>query len=288
MVSYLPNRIRVFYNHLDMSSLKIRKGTEESEAAVIRLKGVSWIVDGTAILRDMNWTVDKREHWAVIGLNGSGKTSLLNMVNGYIWPSEGEISVLGKRFGRFDVRELRKKIGWASSSLQEKFYAGETAEEIVMSGRFATIGLYDEPRKNDKERAGALLELFQCGYTAKQQYWSLSQGEKQKVLIARALIHNPRLLILDEPCAGLDIISREKILSLIQTIGSQKSGPSILFVSHHIEEILPVFSHVLLLRRGQVHSQGKTREVLTKKNLRGFFERNVDVRWRKGRACLYI
>jgi iron complex transport system ATP-binding protein len=248
------------------------------------MKGISWIVGEARILRDINWTVRRGEHWAIIGLNGSGKTSLLNMVNGYIWPSEGEIRVLGKRFGRYDVRDLRKKIGWASSSLQEKLYVSETAEEIVLSGRFATIGLYDKPGKKDRERARALLVLFQCGHAAGQPYWSLSQGEKQKVLIARALIQNPRLLILDEPCAGLDIISREQILSLIQDVGSQASGPSILYVSHHIEEILPVFTHVLLLRRGEAHSQGSTREVLTKKNLSDFFERSVGVRWQKGRA----
>jgi iron complex transport system ATP-binding protein len=190
------------------------------------MKGVSWIVGEVRILRDIDWTVHRGEHWAIIGLNGSGKTSLLNMVNGYIWPSEGEVSVLGRRFGRYDVRDLRRKIGWASSSLQEKLYMGETAEEIVLSGRFATIGLYDKPQKKDRERARALLVFFQCGHAAKQPYWSLSQGEKQKVLIARALIQNPRLLILDEPCAGLDIISREQILSLIQDIGSQTSSMS--------------------------------------------------------------
>jgi len=252
------------------------------------MKGVSWLVGEARILRDINWTVRRGEHWAIIGLNGSGKTSLLIMVNGYIWPSEGEICVLGKRFGRYDVRDLRKKIGWASSSLQEKLYVSETAEEIVLSGRFATIGLYDKPRQKDRERARALLAYFQCGHAAMQPYGSLSQGEKQKVLIARALIQNPRLLILDEPCAGLDIISREQILSLIQDIGSQASGPSILYVSHHIEEILPVFTHVLLLRRGEAHSQGSMREILTKKNLSNFFEQTVSIRWSKGRALVHM
>jgi iron complex transport system ATP-binding protein len=255
---------------------------------IIRMKGVSWMVGEDRILRDIHWTVRRGEHWAIIGLNGSGKTSLLNMVNGYVWPSDGAMSVLGRRFGRYDVRDLRRKIGWASSSLQEKFYTGETAEEIVLSGRFATIGLYDKPGKKERERARALLDFFQCGHAAAYPYWSLSQGEKQKVLIARALIHNPRLLILDEPCAGLDIISREKILSLIQDIGSQASGPSMLYVSHHIEEILPVFTHLLLLRRGEVHSQGKTREVLTKKNLTDFFEIPIGLRWRNGRAWVCL
>ena len=267
-----------------MHGPKIKAISENSEHIIIRMKGVSWMVGEARILRDIDWTVHRREHWAVIGLNGSGKTSLLNMVNGYIWPSEGEVSVLGRRFGRYDVRDLRRKIGWASSSLQEKLYVSETAEEIVLSGRSATIGLYDKPLRKDRERARELLAYFECGHAAMQPYGLLSQGEKQKVLIARALIQNPPLLILDEPCAGLDIISREKILSLIKDIAGRKSGPSILYVSHHIEEILPVFTHVLLLRRGEAHSQGKTREVLTNKNFTDFFEIPIDVRWRKKRA----
>jgi iron complex transport system ATP-binding protein len=269
-----------------MHNPKIESIPEDREHIVIRMKCVSWIVGDSYILRDIDWTVRRGEHWAIIGLNGSGKTSLLNMVNGYVWPSEGEVSVLGRRFGRYDVRDLRKKIGWASSSLQEKLYVSETAEEIVLSGRFATIGLYGKPWKKDRERARALLAYFQCGHAAMQPYGSLSQGEKQKVLLARALIQNPRLLILDEPCAGLDIISREQILSLIQDIGNQTSGPTILYVSHHIEEILPVFTHVLLLRRGEVHSQGRTRKVLTRKNLTDFFEIPIDVRRRNGRVCV--
>lgn len=256
--------------------------------SVIHMKDVSLVNGNKYILRDINWEVRPGEHWAIGGLNGSGKTTLLSMVSGYVWPSHGEISVLGKRFGSYDIRELRKKIGWVSSSLQEKFYRDETAEEIVLSGKFATIGLYDKPRPKDIEHARLLLKRLDCDHTAAQPYWTLSQGEKQKVLIARGLISSPRVLILDEPCAGLDILSREHLLSLIENIGVQESAPTLLYVTHRIEEILPVFSHALLLRGGAVHSQGRTTEVLTKRNLSDLLGMTVDVRRRKGRVWLRI
>jgi iron complex transport system ATP-binding protein len=255
---------------------------------VIEMREVSWITEKKYILRDINWQVEDDEHWAVIGLNGSGKTSLLNIVAGYNWPSTGEVSVLRKRFGSYDIRELRKKIGWVSSFLQEQLYADETAGEIVLSGKFATIGLYDKPKKQDIEHAFHLLKKLRCEHSAKQPYRTLSQGEKQKVLIARALMHSPRLLILDEPCGGLDIFSREHLLSLIETISRQKAAPTLLYVSHRIEEILPVFTHTLLLRGGEIHSQGKTREVLTKTNLSDFYETEVEVKWRNGRAWIQV
>lgn len=255
---------------------------------VIQMRNVSWISGNRYILRDINWTVRKGEHWAIIGLNGSGKTSLLNLITGYNWPSRGEISVLEKRFGDYDIRELRKRIGLISSFLQEKLYATETAEEIVLSGKFATIGLYDKAKKRDSEQALRLLIHLQCGHVAKQQYATLSQGEKQKVLIARALINSPKVLILDEPCAGLDIFSREHLLSSIEKIGKRKSAPTLFYVTHRTEEILPVFTHALLIRQGRVHSTGKTGEVLTGKNLTDFFGKHVQVHGRKGRFLITV
>jgi iron complex transport system ATP-binding protein len=258
------------------------------DTRVIHMKDISWIYGKKHILRNISWEVNRGEHWAIVGLNGSGKTSLLNMVNGYIWPSRGEVSVLGKEFGKYDIRELRKKIGWVSSSLQDEFYTGETAEEIVLSGKNATIGLYDKPKQRDIEHASVLLKRFKCAHIARQPYWTLSQGEKQKVLIVRALISSPRLLIMDEPCTGLDIFSREKMLSIIENIGRKKSAPTLLYVSHRIEEILPVFSHTLLLRHGEVHSKGKTKDILTKRNLSDFFGMPVEVQWRKERTWVQI
>jgi iron complex transport system ATP-binding protein len=255
---------------------------------VIQMRNVSWISGNRHILKGINWTVRKGEHWAIIGLNGSGKTSLLNLITGYNWPSKGEISVLGKRFGDYDIRELRKKMGLVSSFLQEKLYATETAEEIVLSGKFATIGLYEKTKKRDSEKALRILRHLQCGYVTKQQYVTLSQGEKQKVLIARALINSPKVLILDEPCAGLDIFSREYLLSSIEKIGKLKSAPTLLYVTHRIEEILPVFTHALLIRHGRIHSKGRTREVLTGSNLKDFFRKDIGLHRRKGRAWITV
>jgi iron complex transport system ATP-binding protein len=255
---------------------------------IIDLKNVSCILGNRHILRNINWTVRPGEHWAVIGLNGSGKTTLLRMINGYVFPSTGVMTVLGKRFGEYDWRRLRREIGFISSSLQESFYANETAKEIVLSGMFSTIGLYDKTKRKDVGKALSLLQQLDCAHTEKQPYAELSQGEKQKVLIARALISSPRLLIMDEPCAGLDIFSREHLLSSIEDLGRSAHSPTIIYVSHHIEEILPVFTRTLLLRRGEVHSCGKTGKVLTGANLSSFFEAPVDVRLRGGRVWIQV
>ncbi len=255
---------------------------------VIHMTNVSCRRENTYILNEINWTVRSGEHWAIVGLNGSGKTTLLNMINGYIWPTQGEISVLGNKFGSVDLRELRKSIGWISSSLQERLYLNETAEEIVLSGKFATIGLYDKPEEKDVHQALLLLEELGCGHLVKRAYQTLSQGEKQKILIARALINFPELLILDEPCTGLDVFAREQLLSTIEHMANKGAAPTLLYVTHHIEEILPVFSHTLLMRRGEIHSSGKTNEVLTGDNLSQFFETLVDVRWQNERTWMRI
>ena len=242
---------------------------------IIQTKQVSVIKDTKTILKDINWTVSPGEHWAILGLNGSGKTTLLNMVNGYLFPSKGEIQVLGKVFGKFDLRELRKSIGWVSSALQEKLYVNESVEDIVLSGKFATIGLYEQATQEDRAFARQLLERLDVIHFSNRTYQSLSQGEKQRVLIARGLMAAPRLLILDEPCTGLDIFAKEQLLSMIEKLSAEKDAPTLIYVTHRTEEILPVFSHTLLLRRGEIHSSGNTNTVLTTDNLSDFFESPV-------------
>ncbi len=239
---------------------------------VIQAKQVSVIKDTKTILKDINWTVSPGEHWAILGLNGSGKTTLLNMINGYLFPSKGEIQVLGKVFGKFDLRELRKSIGWISSALQEKLYVNESVEDIVLSGKFATIGLYEQATQEDRVFARQLLERLDIMHFSNRTYQSLSQGEKQRVLIARGLMASPRLLILDEPCTGLDIFAKEQLLSMIEKLSAEKDAPTLIYVTHRTEEILPVFRHTLLLRRGEIHSSGNTNTVLNTDNLSDFFE----------------
>ena len=253
---------------------------------VIRMKNVSFARNKKPILKHINWEVQDGQHWAIVGLNGSGKTTLLNLVNGYIWPSTGELSVLGCDFGSTDVRELRKSIGWVSSSLQEKLYGNETALDIVLSGLFASFALFDNPAELDKMRALELLEQLKCGHISQQPYKTMSQGEKQKVLIARAMISSPGLLILDEPCTGLDFFSREQLLSTIQAISEWVTPPTLIYVTHYVEEILPVYTHLLLLKDGEVFLSGTIDEILTGNNLSRFFGQTVDLVWDNNRAWM--
>ncbi len=154
----------------------------------IHMKNVYLIRDKNVILSNINWDVRPGEHWAIIGLNGSGKTSLLNIINGYIYPTKGEVSILGKAFGSNDLRELRKSIGFVSSSLQEMIYGNETVEDIVLSGKYASIGLYESPSEEDRCQALDLMEQFELADLRIRKYSTLSQGERQKVLLARALM----------------------------------------------------------------------------------------------------
>jgi iron complex transport system ATP-binding protein len=255
---------------------------------VVDLENVSWRREQGYILDDVSWRIEDGEHWALIGLNGSGKTTLLNMINGYIWPTRGKISVLDKRFGEYDLRELRKSIGWVSSSLQEKLHSNEKAETIVLSGKFASIGLYEQPTEEDYEKAGSLLHNLGCDSYSTRPYQTLSQGEKQKILIARALMASPKLLILDEPCTGLDIFAREQLLTTIQRIADQPNGPTLIYVTHHVEEIVPSITHALLLKKGQVFASGTTSDVLTGAYLSDFFETTINLKWENERPWLQL
>ncbi len=194
------------------------------------------------------------------------------MINGYIFPSTGELRVLGKTVGKYDMRKLRKSIGWVSSSIQERFHDYSTAIDIVLSGKFATVDLYDEITEEDRILAHQCLDKLNAQNLADREYRTFSHGEKQRVLIARGLMAQPELLILDEPCTGLDIIARENLLSIIKNLSEDVNSPTLIYVTHHIEEILPTFSHTLLLRRGEIYSAGIASEVLTKENLSDFYE----------------
>lgn len=255
---------------------------------IIEMKNLTLRSDNGDILHNINWQVQAGENWAVLGLNGSGKTSMLNIINGYQWPTTGEISVLGHKFGRVDLRDLRKSIGWASSALQERLYGRETALEIVLSGKFATIGLYDQTTALDIAKAHHLLELLSSQDLTNRPYRQFSQGEKQKVLLARAMMASPQLLILDEPCTGLDLPSREKLLNQIQQISNWPDAPTLIYVTHHVEEILPIFQHTLLMQKGQIYAAGQTQDVLTSPNLSELYQTPVEVQWHNHRPWIHI
>lgn len=249
---------------------------------------VSWSRNKKQILKDINWTIKQGEHWVVLGLNGSGKTSLLHMLNGYSWPTTGSISVLGKKFGQTDLRELRKSIGWVSSALQERIAPRQRTQQIVVSGKFASTGLYDNPTKADFEAARKIMERLSCEHLYDRPYGLCSQGEQQKVLIARGLMAQPDLLILDEPTNGLDFIAREELLRSIEQLAKKASAPTIIYVTHHIEEVLPLFSRTLLMKNGTIFKQGDRKEVITSETMSTFLERDLRISWHNQRPWLTL
>ncbi|GMK38536.1 ABC transporter ATP-binding protein [Paenibacillus sp. CCS19] len=255
---------------------------------IIEIEHATYRREGLTLLKDVSWQVAPGEHWALLGLNGSGKTTLLNLINGYFWPSEGKVSVLGHRFGEIDLRELRKEIGWVSTSLQEKLYASDRVQNIVLSGKYATIGLYDRVEEEDVELARSLIAKLGCSHLWDREYRTCSQGEKQKLLIARALMAKPRILILDEPCNGLDLFSRERLLESIKELTESPDAPTIIFVTHHTEEILPVFTHTLLIRQGEIVRSGRNEDVLTSDVLSGFYDSPVVVETHGDRVYVRI
>ena len=244
--------------------------------------------DGTKILRDISWHVERGQHWAMLGANGSGKTSLLSALTGYLMPTSGEICLLGQDYGASDWRELRKRIGIVSSSVRQMMADEEPAVETVVSGRHAMIDLWGRITRTDLVRAKRLLRQVECGYLADRSWRVLSQGERQRVLIARALMANPQLLILDEPCAGLDPAAREHFLQFLQRLGRRKDSPTLVLVTHHVEEIMPVFSHVLVLKAGRILAAGKKPAVLTAKLLAQAFEARAKLRRRAGRYEMIV
>ncbi|HEY2952974.1 MAG TPA: ABC transporter ATP-binding protein [Verrucomicrobiae bacterium] len=243
---------------------------------------------GTVILNDVSWRVERGQHWAMLGANGSGKTSLLSALTGYLMPTAGDITVLGQRYGQTDWRELRKRIGLVSSSLRQWMAEAEPALETVVSGKFAMIDLWGNVTRADRARALGILKQIECEYLAGRAWQFLSQGERQRVLIGRALMARPRLLILDEPCAGLDPVAREHFLQFLNRLGRRRNAPTLVLVTHHVEELMPVFTHVLLLKAGRVLAAGARRAVLTSKKLSFAFNALIRFRGANGRYSLTV
>jgi iron complex transport system ATP-binding protein len=255
---------------------------------VIELQDVTWKRNDKTILNHIHWRVEPGEQWAIVGLNGSGKTSLLKIITGYQWPTSGMVRVLGHTYGSCEIQEVRKAIGWVSSALREEIQPGDRVVDVVISGKYASIGLWREIDSGERKRALEILERIGCPRLAAERYGTLSQGEKQKVLLARAWMSAPKLLILDEPCFGMDVRSREQLLHSIQEMGSHEDAPTLLMVTHHIEEIQPVFTHVLLMANGEIMDSGRKEEVLTGENLGKMFGLEVSVEWVDERPWLRI
>ena len=246
---------------------------------VLRLAGVSVRRSDRAILGPLDWEVRAGERWVVFGPNGSGKTTLLQVVSTYLWPSTGSVEVLGDRLGAVDARELRRRIGYAGSGLEPAIDPSLTALDVVVTARHAALGPWWHRFSDaDRARAIALLERFGIGEHAARTFGSLSTGERRRVQIARALMPDPDLLLLDEPSSSLDLGARETLLDDLERLAEGKRPVAIVLVSHHVEEIPPRFDHAVVLRQGSVVAAGPIGTTLTSRTLSAAFERRLVVR----------
>lgn len=255
-------------------------------ASVIDLRIDHFTRDGVDILRDIRWQVARGEHWAVLGPNGAGKSSLLSIVAGYEWPSRGEVVVLGERYGDCDMRALKERIGWVSSSLFSWLPSQQSARQVAATGIHATIGNWHDLSPRDLFRADDALRRIGAYAIRNKRYGILSQGERQRVMIARALVTAPELLILDEPCAGLDPGARERLTEDVDQLCRKPDGPTLVLVSHHVEEIPQHATHAMLLKEGRTLASGPLRKVLTSERLTALYDSPFVIRERHGRFAL--
>ena len=228
------------------------------------------------LINHINWEVKEGEHWLVFGMNGSGKTTLLSMIAGYKSPTSGTLEVLGKQYDKENIFELRKEIGWVSSSFFDKYYANETALRIVLSGLFGTFNIDYDVTDADVRRAKALLRELRMEGKMNRPFNSMSKGERQNVLIARALITQPKVLVLDEPGTGLDIRAREHMMNTVKALAESKKV-TIIYVTHYPEEVQPFMNKTMLLKNGRAFAKGDTESVLTSDNLSILLDETVHV-----------
>ncbi|SEI45972.1 iron complex transport system ATP-binding protein [Streptococcus sp. 45] len=243
----------------------------------LSLTNVSLERQNKKLLNNVTWQVNKGEHWAILGLNGSGKTSLLKLITAEYWTSQGNVEVLGNKFGGTDISNMRTKIGIVGSFIAERLSPHMLAEKIVLTGKYKSSILYTEYGEKELEEARQMLISIGGEHLLGRIYASLSQGEKQLLLIARSLMESPEILILDEATSGLDLFAREKLLTQIEQITSLPNAPTIIYVTHHAEEITRSFTHVLLLKKGNIIAKGPKNEVLTEKILSDFYDQPVSI-----------
>ena len=254
---------------------------------ILSYKNVSFRRDGREILKNISWEIKKSENWALLGLNGSGKSTLLSMIPAYTFATSGEVSVFEKKFGTCVWADVKEKVGFVSSSLNtfSDSLNNQTLNNIVLSGKYNSIGIYQEITQKDREKANNIIKNFKLSHLKLNKYITLSQGEQRKTLLARAFMNEPSLLILDEPCSGLDIRAREMFL---KTLEESKSDVPFIYVTHQIEEIIPSITHVAILDNGEIVSQGNKFEVLTEENLSKLYGIDLKIEWSNDRPWLIV
>lgn len=241
-------------------------------ADVLRLESVSVVRDGSLLLDRLSWTVRSGERWVVIGPNGAGKTTAMRIASAHLFPSRGTVEILDARLGAVDVFELRPRIGVTSAALAESIPRTEQVRDVVVTAAYAVVGRWREAYdEHDVERADRLLRQLGCAHLSERTFGTLSEGERKRVQIARALMTDPELLLLDEPGAGLDLGAREDLVRRLSVLAIDRFAPVSVLVTHHVEEIPPGFTHCLLLRDGRSVAQGPIGETLTAEALSDCF-----------------
>ncbi|MDA8274118.1 MAG: ATP-binding cassette domain-containing protein [Actinomycetota bacterium] len=233
--------------------------------SALDLAGVGVVRDGVDLLADVTWRVGRDERWAVLGPNGSGKTTLLRVAGASLWPTRGSVTVLGARIGTVDLRRLRRRIAVVSASVTRALRPALGALDVVLTGRTAALETWWDTYDDD-DRAEARRLLADAGLVVEavedRPFGLLSEGERQQVLLARALMGQPELLLMDEPAAGLDLAARERLVARLAALAADPSTPPLVLVTHHLEEVPPGTTHTALLRRGRVVAAGPVEEVL--------------------------
>ena len=253
-------------------------------APVVELADVSIVRGGATLLSDVSWTVDEADRWVVIGPNGAGKTTLLSIVAANLHPTRGLVSLLGEYLGAVDVFDLRHRIGVTSAALADRIPRGESVGNVIVSASYSVIGRWHEEYDvMDFQRAGVLMTQLRVAHLGRRTFGTLSEGERKRVQIARALMTDPELLLLDEPAAGLDLAGRESLVETLGEIAADPDAPAMVMLTHHLEEIPGGMTHALLLTDGAVVASGPIADVLTDATLSATFDLDLEVRATDGR-----
>lgn len=240
--------------------------------------------DGNTLVGPISWQVELDERWIILGPNGSGKTSLVRIAAAMDYPSSGRVQVLGEQLGRTDVHELRTRVGFSSSALAERIPPNETVANVVISAGYAVLGRWRERYDNvDFHRLAEILEVMGAEHLQQRVWGTLSEGEKKRVLIARALMTDPEMLILDEPAAGLDVGGREELVGRLDVLAHDPDAPTLVVITHHVEEIPPGFTHALVLSEGRAVASGLIEDVVTTDVLSSAFAQRIHVHSTDGR-----
>jgi iron complex transport system ATP-binding protein len=251
---------------------------------VLQFTDVSVIRGGTAILDSVNWSVDDDQRWVILGPNGAGKTTLLQIAAAFMHPSSGQAEVLDEPLGATDVFELRPRIGFASTAMARKVPANEKVLDVVMTAAYSVTGRWNEEYEAiDERRAQRVLQEWNLSHLADRKFGTLSDGEQKRVQIARSVMTDPEILLLDEPAASLDLGARESLLQLLSGFAQEPNSPAIIMVTHHVEEIPLGFTHVLLVSGGKIVAAGPIRTALTSESLSETFGLTVELTENDGR-----